>query len=223
MGNWDKLTPLDSALVSTGDDIIRETKVALGEALDHENSTFPGASPTTAPIFIPGLKRGNTAGRPTGDSLVSGRFYANTTLNVIERYNGSTWDTISTNLPATVKAIFYQASAPVGWTAVAVDDKFLRVVTSGGTGGTTGGSIAASTGLAHTHTLASHTHTISTDGAHIHTIPPDNVKGGGTTGNTVSTSDGGHDHGGASGSSSEVTDSQLGVFAFADMVIATKD
>ena len=61
--------------------------------------------------------------------------------------------------------VFYQSSAPTGWTAVAVNDKFLRVVTSGGTGGSTGGTVAASTSMAHTHTVDSHTHSIP---AHSH-------------------------------------------------------
>lgn len=43
------------------------------------------------------------------------------------------------------KILFYQASAPTGWTAVAVNDRALRVVTAGTTGGTTGGSVAFST------------------------------------------------------------------------------
>lgn len=36
--------------------------------------------------------------------------------------------------------LFYQASAPTGWTAVAVNDHALRVVSAGGTGGSAGGT-----------------------------------------------------------------------------------
>jgi hypothetical protein len=78
--------------------------------------------------------------------------------------------------------IFYQASAPTGWTAVSVNDKFLRVVTSGGTGGTAGGSGLAPSStvtLAHSHTVSSHTHTMAN---HKHAIPlADDGGGGGMT------------------------------------------
>lgn len=40
--------------------------------------------------------------------------------------------------------VFYQASAPTGWTAESINDKALRVVSSGGTGGSDGGSTAFS-------------------------------------------------------------------------------
>jgi hypothetical protein len=38
--------------------------------------------------------------------------------------------------------VFYQASAPTGWTAVAQNNKALRVVSAAGTGGTAGGTTA---------------------------------------------------------------------------------
>lgn len=106
MGVWDETTPTGSDNAREGDDRIRELKVALGEALSHEDSTFPGATPGATPIFIPGMKKDTTANRPTGDSLVSGRFFANTTLNILERYNGSTWDSIATNIPSGTKMLF---------------------------------------------------------------------------------------------------------------------
>jgi hypothetical protein len=68
---------------------------------------------------------------------------------------------------------FYQASAPTGWTAVAQNDKALRVVSAGGTGGTAGGTTAFSSVFAsrtiaqanlpnvnfsHSLTAATHTH-----------------------------------------------------------------
>jgi len=99
MGVWDATTPAGTDLAREGDDRIREMKAALAEALSHEFSTFPGATPGSTPIFIPGFLRGATASRPTGDSLVEGRLYINTSTNVLERYNGSTWDTVFT-LPA---------------------------------------------------------------------------------------------------------------------------
>lgn len=222
MGNWDKTTPAGSGVHDQMGILVRELKNALEEALSHEDSTFPGATPGATPIFIPGVKRGTTAERPTGDSLVSGRFYANTTLGAVERYNGASWDRTALIIAPAVTAVFYQASAPTGWTSVAVNDKFLRVVTAGTTGGTTGGTVAASTSLAHTHAVASHTHSISSDGAHTHTLPAGG-NGGGVAGPRVTDSQGIHDHTGATGAATPGTDSKLGAFAFADIVIATKN
>lgn len=195
----------------------------------------------------------------------------NTNFDDIETYinnrnsGAATWDVMNATaatigaltltslnfIPSGTKMVFYQASAPTGWTAVAVNDKFLRVVTAAGTGGTTGGSIAASASLAHTHSIsASGTHTHSTP-AHVHPLDHDGAEGNsGSSGDFVVSADsdganlevstgtagvqrrienqttssgsgtsgagGDHDHGGATGSSG-------GVYAYADVVIATKD
>lgn len=71
----------------------------------------------------------------------------------------------------TTKIPFYMAAPPTGWTAVALNDKFLRVVTSGTTGGTSGGSGATPSStvtLAHTHTVNGHVHDLSN---HTHSMP----------------------------------------------------
>ncbi len=246
---WDKTTPLGTEAISLGDDRIREAKSALESALSHEG-TFPGASPSTAPIFIPGFLRDTTANRPTGDDLVDKRFFCNTTLNVLERYNGASWDAVATLIPSGTKMLFYQAAAPTGWTAVALNDKFLRVVSAGGTGGSSGGSgqtPSAGTNLAHTHTVAGHTHTI----AHKHTTP---VSADGVSGLNVAKAttwtEGveslAEDHHGISGSfasstldflktkdsdtansgsATPATDSQLATltYQYADVIVASKD
>jgi len=61
MGVWDETTPAGTDPVSEGDDKIRELKVAIGEAFSHEKSTFPGATPASTPIFIPGFLKDTTA------------------------------------------------------------------------------------------------------------------------------------------------------------------
>lgn len=108
---------------------------------------------------------------------------------------------IAAVIPSGTKMAFYQASVPTGWTAVAVNDKFMRVVTGGTTGGTNGGTVAASTSLAHTHTVASHTHDLAshthTMGNHTHSTPahqhqldytvPGSTPSTGTTGAILST------------------------------------
>lgn len=72
--------------------------------------------------------------------------------------------------PSGTKCIFYQASAPTGWTQVTtINDKALRVVsgTGGGSGGTHGLSSPPST--SHTHTGPSHTHSTPSH-SHSHTL-----------------------------------------------------
>jgi len=252
MGVWDATTPAGSEAISQGDNRIRELKEALAEALSHEDSTFPGASPSTAPIFIPGFLRGATGSRPTGDSLVSGRFYCNTTLNVLERYNGSSWAAVATLIPSGTFMVFFQAAVPTGWTQhPTAGNQLLRVVS--GSGGGSGGSTdpGSSISLAHTHTVAGHTHDLAnhthTGPSHTHTVPITGYghSGGSTVGSgTLVTSDGsvsgantspnsGSSGTGAtsgpssntSGSASPATDSQGGSLALAyiNVVIGSKD
>ncbi len=246
MANFDVSTPAGSDLLSQGDDKIREFKNAMLDALrcgeaEGVESVFPGSSPSTDPVFhYRGLK-GSTIERPTAGQ--SG-LYFDTTRMVTQRDNGTSWDDIGTVIPSGTKMVFYQASAPMGWTAVAVNDKFLRVVTSGGTGGSTGGTVAASTSLAHTHTVSGHTHT---GASHTHildytyassagTITSDPVGspdadgqqmyllgGAGTAKRILKNITQSPASAGTTGSSSPGTDSQLGVFAYADVIVASKD
>lgn len=94
------------------------------------------------------------------------------------------------NAASATAMVFYQAAAPTGWTAVAQNNKALRVVSAGGTGGTAGGTTAFTsvftsrtiaqsnlpnvswthslTAATHTHTGPSHTHT---GPSHTHTGP----------------------------------------------------
>jgi hypothetical protein len=124
-------------------------------------------------------------------------------------------------IPSGTIMVFYQASAPSGWTAVAQNDRFLRVVTAGTTGGTTSGSMAASTGLTHSHTVNSHTHGM----AHTHAV-------GTTTGAIAAGADVYANTGSTGGVSTpntgiatdNGTDTQLsGTFAAVDVILATKN
>lgn len=257
MGNFDVTTPAGSDLLSQGDDKIREFKTAVREALragevagddiEGVEAIFPGASPSTAPVYrYRGLKD-TTANRPTAGQY---GLYFDTTRNVLQRDNGSTWDDVATVIPSGTKMVFYQASAPVGWTAVAVNDKFLRVVTAGGTGGSTGGSgltPSSTITLAHIHTVAAHTHDLAnhthTGPSHTHSVPRDGWGSSGVsqsgrisvTSSTTANNDNTTGSGGTgatsapstntSGSSSPSMDSQLSdtSFQYADVVVASKD
>lgn len=251
---WDVSVPAGSDPISQGDDVIRALKTDLQTALrgngtDGDEAKFPG-SDTANPIFrYRGLK-GTTGARPTAGQY---GLYFDTTRQVLQRDNGASWDDVAggVGIVSGTKMVFYQASAPTGWTAVAVNDKFLRVVTAGGTGGTTGGTVAASTSLAHSHTVNSHTHGMSshthTGPAHTHTVPRDSWGTANTNvvarldvsnvsanpnaqagGDNTSGSSGTGDTGSPSTNTSEATapgtDSHFaGAFAYSDVVIATKD
>ena len=70
--------------------------------------------------------------------------------------------------PSGTVMVFYQASAPTGWTkSTSHNDKALRVVS--GNGGGNGGThdLTSPPSLAHVHSAAAHTHTAA---AHTHTI-----------------------------------------------------
>lgn len=226
---WDITVPAGSDAIANGDNVIRTFKTDLqaafrGQTTDGLIASFPGAS-AAAPIYAYRGAIGSTASRPAASADVG--LYHNTTLNTIQRCNGSAYVDVATLIPSGTKMAFYQASPPTGWTAVAVNDKFMRVVTSGGTGGTTGGTVAASTSLAHTHTVASHTHTISSDGDHTHVVsevPPGGADYGISHQYSSMTTAGAHTHSGATGAATPATDSQFaGAFAYADFCVGTKD
>lgn len=243
---WDKTTPVGTEAIANGDDRIREMKTAIEAALQGQTTegleaVFPGTSASTAPIFrYRGLK-GNTGARPAAGQ---GGLYINTTLNALQRDNGSSWDDVATLIPSGTKMPFYQASPPVGWTAVSVNDKFMRVVVSGGSGGSTGGSgntPGSGTSLAHSHTVNSHTHDLGNHThvapAHAHIVPRDGwgtgdnstaggkiATGGGLGAGQYATNDmttstaGGNATGvpssNTSGATAPGTDSQLSTLAF---------
>ena len=232
MGVWDITTPSGNDPKSQGDDRIREMKAAIEEALqggDTEGveAIFPGDSPSTAPVYrYRGLK-GSTGSRPT-----SGQYgmYFDTDRNVLQRDNGSTWDDVATVIPAGTVMPFYQAAAPAGWTQVTTqNDKVFRVVS--GTGGGAGGTIATSATLAHSHTVNSHTHSIgepqktsssvSNENPDIDVGSSNYLEAFGST--SFSLRYGSHKHGGATGAQNPGTDSQLGVLAYIDIILASKD
>lgn len=162
MSNWDTSTPTGAQAVSSVDDNIRELKDAIQNALrgdeaDGTVAVFPGNAPSSAPKYEYRGRKGSTAARPS-----SGQYglYFDTSRNVLQRDNGSSWDDIGVAIPAGTVMLFVQASAPVGWTKlVTQDDKALRIV-SGSTGGSAGGTLGLSGGVSHTHTVASHVHSI---------------------------------------------------------------
>ena len=120
--------------------------------------------------------------------------------------------------------LFYQASCPTGWSAVAQNDKALRVVTNGTTGGSQGGTVAFSAiGAQNVASYAlveadipSHTHLFALDSAGARADvgggPAYSIfNGGNNTATSAYGGGGGHVHG-------------VGFQpAYADTIICTKD
>lgn len=99
----------------------------------------------------------------------------------------------NSSIPTGSKMVFYQATAPTGWTKDLVQhDKAMRVVT-GGTGGGAGGSTTFSTAWNTTNTGASAPATDSVNpggtvntaslGSHTHVLSHGHSTGGSQTGN----------------------------------------
>lgn len=80
-----------------------------------------------------------------GVALGSGDLAANQLVQVAYNPNQDRFEILGAlggQTPAGTSQPFYQASVPTGWSAVAQNNKALRVVTNGTTGGTAGGTTA---------------------------------------------------------------------------------
>jgi len=110
-----------------------------------------------APELIHTLPLGDTASCPA--AAYEGRLYINTELLTLQRDTGTEWEDITGaaayGVPAGTKMIFFQASAPTGWTKDTSfgNDELLRVlgtgdISSGGEWGPTSDSQGGHTHLA---------------------------------------------------------------------------
>jgi hypothetical protein len=162
-----------------------------------------------------------TGTRPT--SLAAGQVGYNTTLNVLETYNGTTWigvpapstagNVLTSNgtswtsaaaaaFDAGTRMAFQQTAAPTGWTkdtTAGINDSMLRLVigtaSSGGTTAFSTWSAVTSTG---SYTLAtadipSHTHSVANQNA-VQTSSGKGANFAGTTGGSTGGAGGGGGH-----------------------------
>ncbi len=164
-------TDVQAALVELQGDIdtIEASLSGSYQPIDADLTTIAGLSSTKGNLIIGGASGWAAMGIGTdGYALIADS--ASTP--------GGKWAAL---IPASTGAIFYQASAPTGWTAVSLSDYGLRVVTqasgTGGSTGDTGGTTAYSSVLTDvtisSSNLPSHRHAVGTlatasDGSHTH-------------------------------------------------------
>ena len=167
--SWDKNKPAGSDLVPDVDDEIRTNNDALETALNLEHDFSTGGGQTGKHKF----PVGTTANRPAAS--IAGRIYLNTETNSIERDTGSDWVTAAevnvSEFPSGTQMVFYQDTAPTGWTIQdTLDDKLLMVTKGSAAGGRTGGTSSGSwTITGGSVTVAGHTLTIAEIPSHTHT------------------------------------------------------
>jgi len=150
---YDKTAPLNTDLVSAGDDDIRATKEAIEEAIQIEHD-FPVVA--GLPVARHKFPNGNSTSRPAG---YNGRIYLNTEINAIEQYQGG-WNTVASLIPKGSIMLFYQLAAPTGWTRLySYDDRMLRLVNDD-TAGDTGGSWVLPDIVVDDYTMEAHKHSV---------------------------------------------------------------
>jgi hypothetical protein len=125
-------------------------------------------------------------------------------------------------IPSGTAMVFYQASAPTGWTAVSLNDRALRVVSAGGSGGSGGGSNAFSTVFAQT-TVGNHTLSTTEMPSHSHSYNSavsafNGVAVCGTAGATEA-----GDNTGAAGSGGSHNHTITMSITYSDVIICTKN
>lgn len=157
---WDSSVPQGTAAANTIDTVIQSLKTDLNTALTANNAslgdagTFPGGTePVANPKYHYRGFRGTSAQKAALAANESG-FFFDTDEGQLYSYAGAAWNPVGTLgesvIPAGTNMVFYEATAPTGWTLNnTADDRFLRVETSGG--GSTGGSWDD---LSHTHNLS---------------------------------------------------------------------
>ena len=139
----------------------------LNTNLDTIDDLLDGTTPVTGIDINSGSIDGVTIG--TASAVTGTAGFTNISFTGTISGDGSGLTGVEP-FPSGTKVMFYQASAPTGWTQDTThNDKALRVVsgTGGGTGGTHGLSSPPST--AHTHTGGAHTHSTPSH-SHSHTL-----------------------------------------------------
>lgn len=136
----------------------------VGDATTYFNGVYAWENVTTGSFTITVQNASGSVVLPQGRR---GFLYANTANSIAPRIVAIAGSATADPVPAGSKTLWYNTAAPSGWTAVALNDYALKIVTTGN-GGVTSGSVAYSTLFARTATDA-HTLTVAEIPSHDHT------------------------------------------------------
>ena len=183
MANFDKLIPPAGRKARFIDDDIRQNNDALEDALVRSGMKFPTGYGTDAGEFLVPIfqKQTGDPASPAADKL---KLYVKTVGAQPRLYIKDPGGNVKPlaipgedTFPSGTKMLFYQDTAPAGWTIQnTLDDKLAFVTKGSAAGGQTGGGVQSSgswtisgaSQAGHTHTGPSHTHT---GPSHTHTVP----------------------------------------------------
>lgn len=134
-----------------------------GDATTYFNGFYMWENLTTGSFTVTVQNSSGSVVLPQGRR---GILYVNTTGSIAPRIVGIVGSSTADPVPTGSSTIWYNASAPSGWTAIALNDYALKLV-SNGSGGVWTGSVAYSTLFNRTAT-DSHTLTVSEIPSHTH-------------------------------------------------------
>lgn len=135
-----------------------------GDATTYLNGVFAWENVTSGSFTITVTTADGSVVLPQGRR---GLLYVSTANNIAPRIIAIAGSGTADPVPAGSKTIWYNTAAPSGWTAVALNDYAIKIVTTG-SGGVTSGSVAYSTLFARTATDA---HTLTSDEIPLHGHP----------------------------------------------------
>ena len=186
MANFDKNIPPPGRKARFVDDDIRQNNDGLEDALVRSGMKFPTGYGTDAGEFLVPIfqKQTGDPASPAADKL---KLYVKTVGAQPRLYIKDPGGNVKPlaipgedTFPSGTKMLFYQDTAPAGWTIQnTLDDKLAFVTKGSAAGGQTGGGVHSSgswtisgasqaghthTGPSHTHTGPSHTHALQASG-----------------------------------------------------------
>jgi hypothetical protein len=175
MGDFDKTKPAGTTKLRLSDDQIRDNWDAIEDALDRMGMKFPSgygvdAGELLVPIF---QKQDADPDTPAADKL---KLYAKTVGAQPRLYVKDPGGDVKALaipgediIPSGTKMLFYQDTAPDGWTIQdTLDDKLVYISKGSAEGGETGGGVHSTgtwTQPDHHHTQPTHFHTVTTGNA----------------------------------------------------------
>lgn len=191
---------------------------AVGDATTYFNGFYLFENITTGSFTITLQNGSGSVVLPQGRR---GVFYISTTNSFAPLLVSCVGSGTADPLPAGSRTLFYNASAPSGWTAVALNDYAIKTVTNG-SGGVTSGSVAYSTLFARTVT-DSFTLTLNEIPSHTHTVGVEVISANVASGGSQSLASSGSIASGSAGSGNGHTHGMDMRVQTAAFVLATRD